>query len=82
MPAKEKRMIVIRFGELWLRGKNRSDYINILLSNMEVKFSGLKYRVDKHYDKIIIRPSNSSFKEVLRRMGFLFGFLLCMVLSL
>jgi thiamine biosynthesis protein ThiI len=73
MPAKEKRMIVMRYGELWLRGKNRSDYINILLGNMEVKFSGLKYRVDKHYDKIIIRPSESSFDEALRRIGFLFG---------
>ena len=66
-------MIVLRFGELWLRGKNRSDYINILLSNMDMKLSGLKYRVEKHYDKIIIRPSDSSFKEVLRRIGFLFG---------
>ena len=73
MPAKEKRIIVMRFGELWLRGKNRSDYINILFGNMEVKFSGLKYRVDKHYDKIIIRPSESSFDEALRRIGFLFG---------
>ncbi|MCL5786597.1 MAG: tRNA 4-thiouridine(8) synthase ThiI [Candidatus Marsarchaeota archaeon] len=63
----------MRYGELWLRGKNRSDYINILLGNMEVKFSGLKYRVDKHYDKIIIRPSESSFDEALRRIGFLFG---------
>ena len=73
MKSGEKRMIVIRFGELWLRGKNRSDYINVLLKNIDVKFSGLKYRVEKHYDKIIIMPSESSFKEVLRRMGFLFG---------
>ncbi len=73
MKSGEKRMIVIRFGELWLRGKNRSDYINVLLKNIDVKFSRLKYRVEKHYDKIIIMPSESSFKEVLRRMGFLFG---------
>ena len=73
MTSGEKRMIVIRFGELWLRGKNRSDYINVLLKNIDIKFSGLKYRVEKHYDKIVITPSSSSFKEVLYRIGFLFG---------
>ncbi len=73
MSAGKKPIIVLRFGELWLRGKNRGDYINVLIRNIDMKFSGLKYGLDKHYDKIVIRPASSSFNEVLRRAGFLFG---------
>ncbi len=73
MAANEQRIIIIRFGELWLRGKNRNDYINILIENIGSKFTGLKYKIEKHYDKIVVRPTKSSFDEALRRTGFLFG---------
>lgn len=39
MSAGKKPIIVLRFGELWLRGKNRGDYINVLIRNIDMKFS-------------------------------------------
>ncbi len=67
------KIIVAKFGELWLRGKNRSDYISILVGNINMKLSGERFVLDKLYDRIVIRPDEKSFESVLQKMSTLFG---------
>jgi thiamine biosynthesis protein ThiI len=36
--------IVVHFGEIWLKGKNRNDFVNTLLSNISASLKGIRYK--------------------------------------
>ncbi|MGC8669958.1 MAG: tRNA uracil 4-sulfurtransferase ThiI [Candidatus Micrarchaeia archaeon] len=67
--------IEVHFGEIWLRGKNRSKFIGMLISNIEYALR------DEHYSKIanmrdrilILLNEDSNIDSMLSCLGYVFG---------
>lgn len=59
--------IMVRFGELSTKGKNKKDFINLLYRNIKAalrEFQNIEY--DKKYDHIYIKLNDEDEKEVLK----------------
>ncbi len=73
-PAAKNKVITVRFGELWLRGKNRGAYINMLRSNLIRLMAGERFALEYGYDRFIIRPGSDSGLEAIKGgLSHLFG---------
>ncbi|EQD80831.1 thiamine biosynthesis/tRNA modification protein ThiI, partial [mine drainage metagenome] len=54
-------IILIRFGELWLKGANRDYFINMLLGNVKAALKGEKYSdIKNEYDRFVIYTSKGT----------------------
>ena len=50
-----EELIVVYFGELWLKGKNRNGYIRQLERNIRERLGGEAFELNREYDRLIIR---------------------------
>jgi thiamine biosynthesis protein ThiI len=75
MPFKENETLVIaHFGELWLKGHNRNEYIARLMRNVAEQLSGESCSVQRNYDRIIIRlTGDSDLGSIRAKVGRTFG---------
>lgn len=67
-------LILIRYGELSTKGKNRKDFISKLTQNVKnalSEFEALKY--DKTYDRLYIYLNGTKEDEILERLKKVFG---------
>ncbi len=72
--GKGEKLIIAHFGELWLRGNNRSHYISLLIKNLKTQLRGIDYSMRCDFDRLIIRPADSSgIEPIKRRIGMVFG---------
>jgi thiamine biosynthesis protein ThiI len=72
--AERKKVIVLRFGELWLRGKNRGNYITGLRRNLLRLLAGQKAVVRVQYDKMLIEPeAEADVPRIEESVRHLFG---------
>jgi thiamine biosynthesis protein ThiI len=55
-----EELIVVHFGELWLKGRNRSDYIRLLEKNIGRQLVGEEFKLERHFDRLILRPGKGS----------------------
>ncbi|MDV2684754.1 tRNA uracil 4-sulfurtransferase ThiI [Alkalihalophilus lindianensis] len=70
----EYNHILIRFGELALKGKNRSFFEKQLLQNMKFtlkEFSGLTFK--RTYGRIIIELNGLNHESIMEKLSFIFG---------
>ncbi len=58
-------IIIVHFGELWLRGKNRNSYIQALKRNITDKLAGEGFTLKDDYDRLIITPGRRSSIDVI-----------------
>lgn len=49
------KIIFIRYSELYLKGKNKKQFINILSRNINFKLKDLEYVLERKHDKMIIK---------------------------
>ncbi len=69
-----EKMIIVHFGELWLRGRNRNVYIKKLASNMRGILYGEDIRIDRLYDRFLIRLGrDADLESIKRKLGYVFG---------
>lgn len=75
MAFKENETLVIaHFGELWLKGHNRNEYISRLMRNVNEQLSGESCVVQRHYDRIMIRlTEDSDLASIKSKVGRTFG---------
>ena len=67
--------IVVRYGELTTKGKNRKDFINCLVQNIRrtlKEFPALKY--DKVYDGLFIHLNGENYEAVKEKLKYVFGY--------
>lgn len=67
--------IIVRYGELTTKGKNRKDFINVLVSNirkMLKDYKNLTYQ--KFYDGLFIHLNGEDYKEVSEKLKLVFGY--------
>ena len=61
MPFKNRESLIIaNFGELWLKGRNRDQYIHTLERNIRDQLSGESFALERHFDRLIIRIDDGS----------------------
>jgi thiamine biosynthesis protein ThiI len=53
-------LITVRFGELWLKGRNRNDYIRLLEKNLRGQLSGERFTLERNFDRLLIRLEKES----------------------
>ncbi len=69
-----ERLIVVHFGELWLKGGNRNDYIRLLEKNIREQLRGADFALERYFDRLILRPGKGANENGLReRLGSVFG---------
>ncbi len=54
-----KALIVARFGELWLKGRNRGSYIGLLERNIRDQLAGERFILKREYDRMLITPERA-----------------------
>jgi len=70
----QAQVILVHYGELWLRGKNKQRYIHQLKANLNSLLEGEAYSIEEEHDRIILRPSSeASANNILKKLGYLFG---------
>ncbi|HEX6922634.1 MAG TPA: tRNA uracil 4-sulfurtransferase ThiI [Bacillales bacterium] len=66
--------IIIRYGELSLKGKNRNQFIDRLYTNVRRKLDGFKrVKVKRSFDRMYVRLNGQSYQPVIRKLQDVFG---------
>ncbi|MCR5350471.1 MAG: tRNA 4-thiouridine(8) synthase ThiI [Acholeplasmatales bacterium] len=65
--------ILVRFGDLTLKGKNQKDFLKALYKLFDVKMEGLKVDVEYRHDRIFIHLNDEDVNKVLERLGYISG---------
>ncbi len=69
-----EELVVIRFGELWLKGGNRNYYIRLLERNINEQLKGERFELQRNFDRLILRTSKKpSMHEIVSRLRRVFG---------
>lgn len=69
-----ERIMIIHFGELWLRGKNRNRYISRLIRNITQGLNNELFSLVYYYDRIILRFSkDSNIESIEKKIKRVFG---------
>lgn len=70
----EEKILIVHFGELWLRGKNRNFYIRSLKRNITEHLRGEDFRLFDDYDRLIIKAGKrSSMDSIKSKISKVFG---------
>ena len=68
------RVILLRFGELYLKGNNRSYFENTLINNIKKKLEGEDFRFEKTFGRYIISNYNPNKEnEIIEKLQKVFG---------
>ena len=65
--------ILVRFGDLTLKGKNQKDFLKALYKLFQVKMEGLNIEIEYRHDRIFIHLLNEDVNKVLERLGYISG---------
>ncbi|MEM3753487.1 MAG: tRNA uracil 4-sulfurtransferase ThiI [Candidatus Micrarchaeaceae archaeon] len=74
-----EEVLVAKFGELWLRGRNRGSFIRILLRNISLALAGESYRLDNKYDRLVIHADANSLERIKGKLKNIFGLSICYI---
>ncbi len=63
--------VVIRFGEIWLKGRNRADFINRLFANIKASINGLDYKelADERDRFMVYADKQAGIPKILERLS-------------
>src|SRR5437773_1307665 len=69
------KMIIIYFGELWLKGRNRKQFINIVLNNIKASLSKENYdKIEDNRDRVLVHLNkDSNAQSIKKKLSFVFG---------
>ena len=68
------RAILLRYGELYLKGNNRYIFESMLITNIKNKLEGESYKFEKTFGRYVIRdylPERE--EEIVRKLKCVFG---------
>ena len=69
-----EKIVIIHFGELWLRGRNRNTYIKALFGNIAGAMRSEDARLEKMYDRFILRlGKNADLANISDKLDHTFG---------
>ncbi len=66
--------VVVHYGELWLKGRNRDTFITRLKSNIQHALKGLDAKIIDNRDRLLIEfKRQKGMDDALKRLGYVFG---------
>ena len=65
--------ILVRFGDLTLKGKNQKIFLNSLFKLMALKMEGLDVDIENQHDRIFIHLKNEDCNKVIERLNLVSG---------
>lgn len=65
--------ILVRFGDLTLKGKNQKDFLRRLYELVAVKMQGLPVTIENTYDRIFIYLNDCRVEDVIQRLNYVSG---------
>ncbi len=65
--------ILVRFGDLTLKGKNQKEFIKALHKLVASKMEGLNVEIDYQHDRIYIHLLDENQEEVIKRLNYVSG---------
>lgn len=65
--------ILVRFGDLTLKGKNQKEFLHRLYDLMSIKMQGLAVEIENTYDRIYIHLNDCEVEEVIQRLDYVSG---------
>ncbi len=69
-----ERIVIVHFGELWLRGRNRNYYVSALKRNITEQLREEKFMLQDDYDRLIITPAKSAdIDSIAAKVSKVFG---------
>ena len=69
-----KKVLLLKFGELFLKGKNRREFIKMLKHNIVQKLSGFDFQLSETQGRLVISDYSESFEdEIISKLQTVFG---------
>lgn len=69
-----KKVLLLKFGELFLKGKNRRQFINLLKNNIILKLKGLSCKVEETQGRLVVLNYDIAIEdEIVSRLQTVFG---------
>ncbi len=69
-----EQILILHFGELWLRGKNRGKYISRVIRNITKTLSEENYLLVYYYDRVLLRfNKDSNIESIEKKINYVFG---------
>lgn len=65
--------ILVRFGDLTLKGKNQKDFFSRLIRLIHVKMKGLNVKISHTHDRVYIDLLDTDYKTVVERLDLVSG---------
>lgn len=65
--------ILVRYGDLTLKGKNKKEFLNRLFALVKNKLSGLNIEIKNTHDRIYIELLDTNHEEVMKRLDLVSG---------
>lgn len=65
--------ILVRFGDLTLKGKNQKEFLRRLYELMALKMQGLAVTIENTHDRIYIYLNDCNVEEVIKRLNYVSG---------
>jgi len=68
------RVILLRFGELYLKGNNRNIFENLLITNIKKKLEGESFKFEKTFGRYLITNYNEDYEDqIVEKLKKVFG---------
>ena len=61
--------ILVRFGDLTLKGKNQNTFLRALYKLIEKKLEGLNVEIENRHDRVYIHLNNEDVNKVIERLN-------------
>jgi thiamine biosynthesis protein ThiI len=68
-----EKVIIVKYGEISLKGKNRYYFENVLVNNIKKKLKGLHFKVSKTHGRIFVEEIGEDLDAVVARLEEVFG---------
>ena len=65
--------ILVRFGDLTLKGKNQNTFLRALYKLIEKKLDGLNVEIENRHDRVYIHLNNEDVNKVIERLNLVSG---------
>ena len=65
--------ILVRFGDLTLKGKNQNFFLKSLFKLMKLKMEGLNVEIENQHDRIFIHLNDENVDDVVKRLFLVSG---------
>ena len=65
--------ILVRYGDLTLKGKNKKEFMDRVGRLVSKKLEGLHVIIERRFDHVYIVLNGENYEEVVKRLGYVLG---------